>query len=56
MEVKKWLNKTVPQQRKQVEEMIYNFLHNRSYVGNQVQRYFGWTKPVDIMQKWNNDI
>ena len=41
---------------KQVEEMIYNFLHNRSYVGNQVQRYFGWTKPVDIMQKWNNDI
>ena len=41
---------------KQVEEMIFNCLHNKSYVGYQVQRYFGWTKPVDIMQKWNNDI
>ena len=35
---------------KQVEEMIFNCLHNKSYVGYQVQRYFGWTKPVDIMQ------
>ena len=41
---------------KHVEEMIFNALHNPSYVGNQVQRYFGWIKPVDIMQKWNNDI
>ena len=41
---------------KQVEEMIFNCLHNKNYVGNQVQRYFGSTKPVDIMQKWNNDI
>jgi hypothetical protein len=41
---------------KHVEEMIFNALHNPSYVANQVQRYFGCTKHVDIMQKWNNDI
>jgi hypothetical protein len=41
---------------KQVEEMIFNCLHNKSYVENQVKRYFGSTKPLDIMQKWNNDI
>ena len=41
---------------KQVEEMIFNYLHNKRYVGNQVKRYFGSTKPLDIMQKWNNDI
>ena len=39
-----------------MEEIIFNCLHSKSYVGYQVQRYFGWTKPVDIMQKWNNDI
>jgi hypothetical protein len=32
---------------KQVEEMIFNYLHNKRYVGNQVKRYFGSTKPVD---------
>ena len=41
---------------KQVEEMIFNCFHNKSYVAYQVKRYFGWTKPLDIMQKWNNDI
>ena len=29
---------------------------NDLQLGNQVTRYFGSTKPVDIMQKWNNDI
>ncbi len=41
---------------KQVEEMIYNCMHNTSYVGHQVYKYFGTTRPNDIMQKWNNDI
>ena len=41
---------------KQVEEMIFNCLHNTNYVENQVKRYFGSTKPMDIMQKWNSDI
>lgn len=41
---------------KQVEEMIFNCMHNESYKGHQVQRYFGSTKPKDVMQKWNNDI
>ena len=41
---------------KQVEEMIYNFMHNKNYVGNQVAKYFGTTLPRDVMQKWNNDI
>lgn len=40
----------------QVEEMIFNFMQNENYVGYQVQKYFGSTKPIDIMQKWNNDI
>jgi hypothetical protein len=41
---------------KQVEEMIYNCLSNPKYVANQVQRYVGGTKIIDIMQKWNSDI
>ena len=41
---------------KQVEEMIYNFMHNENYVGYQARKYFGTTRPNDIMQKWNNDI
>jgi hypothetical protein len=41
---------------KQVEEMIFNCMHNKNYTGNQVQQYFGTTKPKDVMQKWNNDI
>jgi hypothetical protein len=40
----------------QVEEMIYNFMHNKNYVANQVKKYFGTTNPRDIMQKWNMDI
>lgn len=41
---------------KQVEEMIFNFMHNKKYVGNQVAQYFGSTNPRDVMQKWNWDI
>ena len=41
---------------KQVEEMLYNFMHNEKYVGNQVEQYFGSTNPRDVMQKWNWDI
>ena len=41
---------------KQVEEMIFNCMHNTSYVEYQLQRYFGTTKPRDVMQRWNNDI
>ena len=41
---------------KQVEEMIYNFMHNKKYVGYQVEKYFGATHPRDVMQKWNWDI
>ena len=41
---------------KQVEEMIYNCMHNKNYVDYQVHKYFGTTRPKDIMQKWNNDI
>jgi hypothetical protein len=41
---------------KQVEEMIYNFMHNDRYVDCQVRQFFGTTKPKHVMQKWNNDI
>ena len=40
---------------KQVEEMIYNFVHNENYVEYQLRNYFGTTQPNDVMQKWNND-
>jgi hypothetical protein len=40
---------------KQVEEMIYNFMHNENYVGCQARKYFGTLRPNDIMQKWNNN-
>ena len=41
---------------KQVEEMIYNFMHNDQYKGCQVRHYLGTTVPRHVMQKWNNDI
>ena len=41
---------------KQVEEMIYNFMHNDQYKDCQVRHYLGTTVPRHVMQKWNNDI
>ena len=48
----------LPVPRWQVEEMpvIYNCMHNENYVEYQLRKYFGTTRPNDIMQKWNNDI